>query len=175
MSDPTHAGDAEFGRRMLVAGIGNIFLGDDGFGVEVARRLASRPQLDGVEIADFGIRGWDLAYALMDGYDAVVLVDALPLGKAPGAVTLLEPDVANLSALGAINSHALNPVAVLSHVKQLGGELPKVLIVGCEPFDLGEEEVGRMGLSDVVAAAVGPAVDMVESVTARLFAYQEAT
>lgn len=160
-------------KRVLVAGIGNIFLGDDGFGIEVVARLAGRRLPAGVEVADFGIRGFDLAYALMDGYEAAVLVDALPLGKEPGTVSLLEPDVTDLSPPATINSHAMNPLAVLAHVKQLGGELPQVFIVGCEPADLGEEEVGKMGLSDAVAAAVGPAVEMVESVTARLFAYEE--
>lgn len=162
-------------RRVLVAGIGNIFLGDDGFGVEVAGRLAGRPQPEGVEVIDFGIRGWDLAFALMDGYQVAIMVDALPLGKEPGELTLLEPSLDDLSPLAAINSHALNPAAVLAQVKQMGGELPKVLIVGCEPFDLGPEEEGRMGLSEVVAAAVGPAVEMVENVTARLYSRVEVT
>ncbi len=159
--------------RVLVAGIGNVFLGDDGFGVEVVRHLSGRPQRDGVDIADFGIRGFDLAYALMDGYDAAILVDALPLGKEAGTISLLEPDIKTLPPRSAVNSHAMQPAAVLAHVKQLGGELPRVLIVGCEPLDLGEDGLGRMGLTDTVAAAVAPAVEMVESVAARLFACEE--
>ena len=78
---------------MLVAGIGNIFLGDDGFGVEVAQRLADRPMPEGVQVADFGIRGVHLAYELLDGYDALVLVDAVPMGEPPGTVAVIEPEL----------------------------------------------------------------------------------
>ncbi len=154
--------------KVLIAGIGNVFLGDDGFGVEVATQLLARPQLAGVDVADFGIRGHDLAFALMDDYDAAILIDAVALGKEPGTLTLLEPDIDGLPAASPVNGHALNPATVLAQVRQQGGTLPKVLIVGCEPFDLGDGEEGRMSLSSVVAAAVGPAVEMVESVTARL-------
>lgn len=160
-------------RRVLVAGIGNVFLGDDGFGVEVARVLGERPPHPGVEVVDFGIRGFDLAYALMDAYDAAILVDALPLGKAPGELTLLEPTTAGLPASAAIESHALNPVAVLAHVRRMGGTLPQVFVVGCEPADLGEENVGRMGLTAPVAAAVAGAADLVEAVVARLYEREE--
>ena len=79
--------------RVLVAGIGNIFLGDDGFGVEVADRLAGRTLPDGVQVADFGIRGVHLAYELLDGYDALVLVDAVPMGEPPGTVAIIEPEL----------------------------------------------------------------------------------
>lgn len=159
--------------RILVAGIGNIFLGDDGFGVEVLSRLSQRPAPDDVEIADFGIRGFDLAYALMDGYETAVLVDALPRGGAPGTVYLFEPDVDNLKSEGPFDSHGMNPVEVLRMVKDLGGRPPRILIVGCEPEDFGPENVGRMGLSETVGAAVDEAVRMVDQVLSDLTQKQE--
>lgn len=159
--------------RILVAGIGNIFLGDDGFGVEVLSRLSQRPAPDDVEIADFGIRGFDLAYALMDGYETAVLVDALPRGGAPGTVYLFEPDVDNLKSEGPFDSHGMNPVEVLRMVKDLGGRPPRILIVGCEPQDFGPENVGRMGLSETVGAAVGEAVRLVDQVLSELTQKQE--
>ena len=156
--------------KVLVAGIGNIFLGDDGFGVEVIARLAGRPLPEGVELGDFGIRGLDLAYALMDGYDAAILVDALPRGQPPGTVSVLEPDFEKLDGFGMIESHAMDPVQVLRLVKQMGGAPPASLfLVGCEPAEFGPEE-GLMGLSDPVAAAVTPAAEKVEQMLQRLAA-----
>ncbi len=157
--------------RVLIAGIGNIFLGDDGFGVEVVQRLAARPLPASVRVADFGIRGFDLAYALLDGYDVTILVDALPRGEAPGTLCVLEPDLRHPSAqedeATAIETHGMNPLRVLNMVKSMGGELKRVLVVGCEPLTFGPEE-GAMGLSTPVGAAVNEAANMVESLVARI-------
>lgn len=158
------------GRRVLVAGIGNVFLGDDGFGVEVVAELAKRQQPDGVEVADFGIRGFDLAYSLMDGYDAAVLVDALPLGRPPGTVSVLEADLDESDVAYAFDSHGMTPTEVLRLVRHLGGRPPRVLVVGCEPESLGPENEGRMGLSQVVDGAVGEAVRIVERLVPDLLA-----
>src|SRR3954447_24299848 len=110
-------------RRILVAGIGNIFLGDDAFGVEVARRLLQGPLPEGVRVVDFGIRSYDLAYAIMDSYEAVILVDATPRGQPPGTVYLLEPDPGEIGSpeTEVVNAHSLNPVQVLRMVQSLGG------------------------------------------------------
>ncbi|MCU1348518.1 MAG: hybD, partial [Acidobacteria bacterium] len=146
----------------------NIFLGDDGFGVEVARRLASIPLPDGVKVKDFGIRGYDLAYALMDGYDLSILIDATPRGGAPGTLYTIEPDVERLIGDGDANSidaHSMDPVRVLHLVKALGGEPGPLLVIGCEPAEL-EDENGMIGLSAPVEAAVDEAVSMVRSLIA---------
>lgn len=154
---------------ILVAGIGNIFFGDDGFGVEVVRRLLARPQPSGVRIVDFGIRGFDLAYALQDGYDTTILIDAYPHGKPPGTVSVIEPDLENLSDPpgGFIQPHAMNPINVLLMAKSTGGSRKRVLLVGCEPLDLGGDE-GRMGLSDIVNAAIDTTVERVEWLLQRI-------
>ena len=153
-------------QRILVAGIGNIFLGDDGFGSEVARRLLERSWPEGVEVRDFGIRGLDLAYALMDPYDLAILIDAVPRGEPPGTLFLIEPDLSDLasSALddGHLETHAVNPVAVLRLVQSMGGEFGRIVIVGCEPADFGPPDEGRIGLSPAVAEAVDRAVLQVE-------------
>jgi hydrogenase maturation protease len=152
-------------RTILVAGIGNIFLGDDGFGVEVAHRLAGRRFPDGVTVTDYGIRGYDLAYALVSGTDYTILVDTCPRGEPPGTVFVLEPDLAELDTMDAgpavVDAHDLNPLYVLRLAKALGAELTKVVVVGCEPSTLGPPE-GHMGLSDPVRAAVDEAVTLIE-------------
>jgi hydrogenase maturation protease len=152
---------------ILVAGIGNIFLGDDGFGVEVVRRLASLKLPETVRVADFGIRGFDLAYAVQDGYETTILVDACPHGEAPGTLYVIEPDLKELdnqsSSQPAIEAHAMNPVTVLRTARAMNIEVKNVLVVGCEPETLGGEE-GQMGLSVPVEAAVDEAVKLVESV-----------
>jgi hydrogenase maturation protease len=150
--------------RILVAGIGNIFFGDDAFGCEVARQLLERPIPDGVTIKDFGIRSYDLAYAIMDGYDATILVDAAPQGNAPGTIYLIEPDLKKLDELPgeAVNAHSMNPVRVLQLVRSLGGKPGWLRVVGCEPAVL-ESEEGAMGLSEKVQAAVAPAIEMIEA------------
>ena len=150
---------------VLVAGIGNIFLGDDAFGVEVVRRLGSRDLPQCVRVADFGIRGFDLAYALQDGYETTILVDACPHGEAPGTLYVIEPDLKGLDDPGApqaIEAHAMNPVSVLRMARAMNIEVKNVLLLGCEPGTLGGEE-GQMGLSAPVEAAVEEAVNLVES------------
>ena len=156
---------------VLVAGIGNIFLGDDGFGVEVVRRLAGRKLPESVRVADFGIRGFDLAYALQDGYETTILVDACPHGDVPGTLYVIEPDLKELdnpeSAPAAIEAHAMNPVSVLRTALAMNIDVKNVLVVGCEPETLGGEE-GQMGLSAPVEAALDKAVSLVESLIDRV-------
>jgi hydrogenase maturation protease len=158
-------------KNILIAGIGNIFLGDDGFGVEVAARLADHAFPSGVKIADFGIRGFDLAYALMEGYETTILVDACPGAGQPGTLFVIEPDTENLndaqSQQASMDAHAMNPVAVLRLAKSMGGDLKRVLVVGCVPATLGPEE-GQMGLSEPVTAAVDEAVKLVDSLVTRI-------
>lgn len=157
---------------LLIAGIGNIFLGDDAFGVEVVRSLAKRQLPEGVSVKDFGIRGFDLAYALLDPWDAVILVDALPRGEAPGTLYTMEPDVRSLgnpsSPDMAMNPHGMDPVRVLYLAASMGTIAARVLIVGCEPHDFGDELEGRMGLSPAVQGAVEEAADMVEELVGRI-------
>ena len=152
--------------KVLVAGIGNVFFGDDGFGVEVAERLAVHGVPEGVVLGEYGIRGIHLAHELLDGYDVLVLVDALPLGEVPGTVAVLEVDPADVAAGGlpALDAHAMSPAVVLGLLAGLGGRVGRVLVVGCEPAVI---DVG-MGLSPPVAAAVDAAVGLVEEVLAEL-------
>src|SRR5579864_2522816 len=151
---------------ILVAGIGNIFLGDDAFGVEVARRLGGRQLPEGVVVKDFGIRGFDLAYALQDGYETTILVDACPHGDAPGTLYVIEPDLKALDDPSApqavVEAHAMNPANVLRMARAMNIELKNMMLVGCEPETLGGEE-GQMGLSAAVEAAVEEGVKLVES------------
>jgi hydrogenase maturation protease len=152
---------------ILVAGIGNIFLGDDAFGVEVVRRLADRKLPETVRVTDFGIRGFDLAYALQDGYETTILVDACPRGEAPGTLYVIEPDLKGLDGTEApqpvVEAHAMNPMSVLRMARAMNIEVKNVLLVGCEPETLGGED-GKMGLSAPVEAALEEAVRLVESV-----------
>jgi len=157
---------------ILVAGIGNIFLGDDAFGVEVVRRLANLQLPTSVRVADFGIRGFDLAYALQDGYETTILVDACPHGEAPGTLYVIEPDLKALDdlALNApeapqalMEAHTMNPVSVLRMARAMNISLKNILLVGCEPETLGGEE-GQMGLSAPVEAAVDSGVKLLESI-----------
>jgi hydrogenase maturation protease len=156
---------------VLVAGIGNVFLGDDGFGVEVARRLARRDLPPGVDVADFGIRGMDLAYALQADYDAVVFVDTAPRGEAPGTISVIEPELDEDEAV--IDTHGMDPVRVLGLARALGRVPPRVLVVACEPERIvhGEHDEDLVGeLSPTVQAAVDEAVPLVESVVGELAA-----
>lgn len=130
--------------------------------------LAARELPDDVEVADFGIRGLDLAYALMDGCDAAILVDALPRGEPAGTVCVLEPDLNDLAAVATLDSHAMNPMAVLAMVRQQGGTVPPTWIVGCEPGVVDPEGEGHMGLSEPVAAAIDAAADLVQALLTRL-------
>jgi hydrogenase maturation protease len=151
---------------ILVAGIGNIFLGDDAFGVEVVRRLADRNLPESVRVVDFGICGFDLAYALQDGYENTILVDACPRGQVPGTLYVIEPDLKALedpaSPPAAVEAHAMNPQSVLRMAQAMNIEVKNLLLVGCEPETLGGEE-GQMGLSAPVEAAVAEAVKLLES------------
>lgn len=144
--------------KVLVAGIGNIFLGDDGFGVEVARRLAEVALPEGVQVADYGTSGLHLAHDLLDGYDTTILVDAAGMGSEPGTVFLLELD-ADHRGEGPVDAHGMQPDAVLDLVAMLGGHPGRVLLVGCEPATVEH----HMGLSPAVAVAVDQAVDLVRT------------
>jgi hydrogenase maturation protease len=155
--------------RVLVAGVGNIFFSDDAFGVEVARRLAEEELPEGVEVGDYGIRGVHLAYQLLDGYDTAILVDATPRGGEPGTVYVIEPDLEaggdeSLAAAGIADAHGMDPASVLAYLKSLGGEVGRVLVVGCEPADTGE----GIGLSEPVAAAVDEAMRVVVELVAEV-------
>lgn len=158
------------GRRTLIAGVGNIFLSDDAFGVEVIARLARSPRRQGgtkIDIVDFGIRGVHLAYQLLEGYDVLVLVDAAPHGREPGTVSLVEVDPRSVGSSAAevaggeaalVDAHSLEPGAILRMLGSLGGAVGAVLVVACEPQCLEE----GIGLSPPVAAAVDPAVELLE-------------
>jgi hydrogenase maturation protease len=168
-SEDTRTAEA---KRILIAGIGNIFLGDDGFGVEVANRLANQSFPSGVRVADFGIRGFDLAYALMEGYESTILVDACPGEGQPGTLFVVEPDLKELNSgrtQPGIEPHAMSPVNVLHMAARMGGQLKRVLVLGCVPETLGPEE-GQMGLSGPVAAAVDEAIKLIDSLVTRILA-----
>lgn len=157
--------------KILIAGIGNIFQGDDAFGSEVARRLLPLSWPDGVNVVDFGIRGIDLTYALLDGPQVAILIDATPQNGRPGTLYVIEPDAAPTdpeSVAGVLlDAHSLNPVNVLRQVRAMGGRLPHVLLVGCEPADLGGEQ-GSMELSPPVQAAVDEAVELVQALVGEM-------
>ena len=145
--------------RVLVAGIGNVFLGDDAFGVEVVRRLDPATLPDGVDVVDYGIRGVHLAYDLLDGrWGTVVLVDAVPLDDPPGTLAVLEVDPTGSGT--PVDAHGMHPAAVLALLHDLGGAVDRALVVGCAPATVEE----RMGLSEPVAAAVDEAVRLVAEV-----------
>jgi hydrogenase maturation protease len=164
------AGVRPGGRTVLVAGIGNVLLADDGFGVEVARLLAQRELPAGVKVADFGIRGMDLAYELQEDYDAAVLVDAVPRGQAPGTLYVIEPDPGEQGA--GLDPHGMDPVRVLALARVLGDVPPRILVVGCEPavVTVPDDDGLTMELSAPVQAATGVAVELVESLLADLLA-----
>ena len=154
--------------RILVAGIGNVFLGDDGFGVALAARLARRELPAGVEVVDFGIRGMDLALAMQGGLEVVVLLDATPRGGRPGTLYVIEPEVDEDEL--ALDAHGMDPVKVLALARALGGSPPRMLVVGCEPqtrMDADAEEIVAT-LSEPVRAALDEAVRLVESVLEEL-------
>ncbi len=152
-------------KRVLIAGVGNVFLGDDGFGVEVVKRLAGRELPGGVEVKDFGIRGIDLVYALQDDYDAVVFVDAIPRGEEPGTVYLIEPEIEDDGQV-VLDTHGMDPVKVIKFARALGARPNRTLVVGCEPQVVltGEDyDEMLMELSEPVRAAVAEAAKLVES------------
>ena len=157
---------------VLIAGVGNIFLGDDAFGVEVVERLAQRRFPEGVRVVDFGIRGLDLAYALLDGYDAVVLVDAMPRGGQPGTLYVIEPDLTQAASpsteVPMMETHNLDPARVLQLVASLGGEVRRLVVVGCEPQAVDCDSDTVLEMSEPMRAAVDEAVSLVESLVTRL-------
>ena len=157
---------------ILVAGIGNIFKGDDGFGVAVAQRMAARPVPAGVTVKDFGIRGLDLTYALLDGYAAVILVDTARRGEPPGTVYVIEPEASAIADPQPedllLSPHELDPVRVLRLAAALGGQCRRVVLVACEPASFGDDEWGAMELTPPVAAAIDIAVDLVKQVVDQL-------
>jgi hydrogenase maturation protease len=149
--------------KILVAGIGNIFLGDDAFGVEVVQQLIHRPLPTNVQVLDYGIRSYDLAYALMQEWELVILVDAVSRGEKPGTVYTIEPELAEIDAAPSLDAHTMNPVSVLQLVRALGGEPARVLVVGCEPMSLEPDETtGEIGLTAPVQDAVHVAIEVIE-------------
>ena len=170
-------------RRILIACIGNIFLGDDSFGVEVAQSLMSRKTKrypEGVQVVDFGIGGIDLAYTLLDNYDTLVLVDAVSRGGTPGTLYLIEPDLAGIdpekgveAGRAAMEAHSMDPLKVLAFARTLGAQPIHTFLVGCEPAPLNESEehaAMQMGLSEPVRASIDEAVKMIDSLVDTLLA-----
>lgn len=146
--------------RILVAGIGNIFLGDDGFGPEVVRYMTDRfADTDAVRVVDYGIRGMHLAYDLLDGWDALVMVDAVPDRGSPGAVHVFEADHESLGSTTALDAHGMDPASVFASLSALGGNPPRTIVVGCEVADIHD----GIGLSASVGAAVSDAIRAVEA------------
>jgi len=152
--------------RMMIAGVGNIFLGDDGFGVEVARRLADADLPDWVRVADYGISGMHLAYDLAEGFETTILIDASPRGEPPGTVYVMELSTEDRTApapggvpVPVLDGHGMQPDVVLGMLDMLGADAGRVLLVGCEPASID----ARIGLSAPVADAVDRAVQIVHS------------
>lgn len=154
--------------KVLVAGIGNIFLGDDAFGIEVVHRLQQRALPDHVTVKDFGIRSYDLAYSLMENWKLVILVDALPRGGRPGTLYTMEPEFPAKDHAASIDAHTMSPVAALQLVSALGGEVGRLLVVGCEPGTIDPSHDGEFTLSTPVNHAVDGAIDIIESLIAHI-------
>ncbi|NND99863.1 MAG: hydrogenase maturation protease [Pirellulaceae bacterium] len=158
--------------RILVAGLGNLFRGDDAFGSEVARRLPLEQLPSDVIVKDFGTRGYDFAYALGDGYEWVVIVDAVSRGADPGTLFVMEPQADDLEKLCydefSEQSHDMNPMAAIKLTQAMGRPMPRLILVGCEPLELGDDQDGLLGLSDPVAKAIDPAIQRVVSVLMQL-------
>jgi hydrogenase maturation protease len=165
----SQAGDTVNQPRILIAGVGNIFLGDDAFGVEVVKLLKQRPFPDEVRIVDFGIRGLDLTYALLEGYEAAILVDAVPRGGQPGTLYVLqiEPEQTGPVDLQ-VQGHNFDPVKVLRLAAAMGSPVRKLFVVGCEPECLDEAEEMSDGLSEPVRAAMDEAINRIESLVGEL-------
>jgi hydrogenase maturation protease len=151
---------------VLIAGAGNVFLGDDGFGVALARRLADEELPEGVLVGDYGISGMHLAYDLVECYERLILLDAMARGEQPGTVTVLEVDPADPDFGGDAppDAHGMQPDAVLGLLRQLGGSVERILVVGCEPASLSDE----MTLSPEVEAAVERTVPLVVDLARRV-------
>lgn len=157
------------GTGVLVAGIGNIGFGDDGFGAEVAHRLVLGDLPGGVRVGDYGLRSVDLAYDVLDGYANLILVDAVALGESPGTVAVVAPDTTDTAGLLAneaafVDAWTITPEVVLSTLVRLGGRLDSLFVVGCEPENLRS----GVGLSPRVAAAVEGAVEVCTQLIADL-------
>jgi hydrogenase maturation protease len=150
--------------KILVAGVGNIFMGDDAFGSEVARRLMNEPWPPEVRVTDFGIRSYDLVYALMDGYDVTILVDAVARQQPPGTVYLIEPDLSQPDHLDETmaDAHSMSPVKVLQMLQTFGNSPGRFYLVGCEPANL-ELEDGEIGLSKIVDASIPRAIELIKT------------
>jgi hydrogenase maturation protease len=161
--------------RILVAGVGNSWLRDDGFGGEVARRLSARTMPSGVAVMDAGTGGLDLAYEVMRGYDALVILDVSRQGGEPGTLYVMEADEGSVESQiedgELINPHGMDPQTVLRFVKSVGAWPGRVVVIACEPTEVGEM---RWGLSDNVGRAVDRAVDLVVETIAELRSYQPA-
>jgi len=155
-------------RKVLVAGIGNVFLGDDGFGVALASRLARRELAPGVDVVDYGIRGMDLAYEMPE-YDVVVMLDATPRGDAPGTLYVIEPELDDDDPV-TVDGHGMDPVSVLALVRAIGGRLPRTLVVGCEPGSAISPDDDELvaDLTEPVREALDEGVRVVESLLADL-------
>jgi hydrogenase maturation protease len=152
-------------KRILIAGIGNIFLGDDGFGCEVVRQLASTRLAAEVTVKDFGIRSYDLAYALVENFDLIILVDAAPRGDVPGTTYLIEIDPCGSAEAPVADAHVMTPVRVLQMAQSVGPVTARLYLVGCEPEIL-EIEDGQIGLSEPVRRAVPQALTMIAALLA---------
>jgi hydrogenase maturation protease len=151
--------------RILIAGIGNIFLGDDGFGSEVLRQVCGRVTgAVGVRAVDYGIGGMHLAYDLLENWDALVLVDAVPSRGSPGTLHVFEADHGSSVSPARLDAHGMDPATVFASLRALGGTAPRTIVVGCEVADVTD----RMGLSEPVQAAIPEAVRAVESAVAML-------
>ncbi|WP_050986284.1 hydrogenase maturation protease [Schlesneria paludicola] len=158
-------------RHLLIAGIGNIFRGDDAFGCEVVQRLQRQTWPSGVSVIDYGIRGMDLAYALMDGIETTILVDATPQGGTPGTVYTMELDLHDIDEADSIlDAHSMHPLNVLRMVRAFGGTPGRILLVGCEPEDLGDEHEGKMGLTPTVQTAIEGAIHQIALLTNEVYA-----
>jgi hydrogenase maturation protease len=169
LADDPSAGDRA-GAGILIAGIGNVFLGDDGFGVAVANALAKARLPAGVEVEEFGIRGMDLAYALTRGFDAAIVIDAAARGEPPGTLSVIEPG--EEEGEPALETHGMDPLKVLGVARALGPLPDRVLVVACEPQAVltGEDGDVVMELSKPVATAVPAAAELVRSLAQELAA-----
>ncbi|MEP7145559.1 MAG: hydrogenase maturation protease [bacterium] len=157
-------------KRVMIAGVGNMFMQDDGFGGAVIKKILTRKYPEGVEIKDFGTGGLKLAYDLLKGYDALILIDAAKRGEPPGTVYVIEPDEKEISSDleegGLIDPHGADPVTVLRFVKGLGAWPAKVLLIGCEPDSVDDFQIG---LSEPVSAAVDKAADLVDDILKNIY------
>jgi hydrogenase maturation protease len=154
--------------RILIAGVGNIFMGDDAFGCEVARRLAQQPLPESVRVVDFGIRSLDLTYAMLDGYDTMILIDAAPRGRSPGTLYVIEPSAPEQNNNVMLETHGMDVVKVLQAAAAMGGQARQVLLVACEPTPRDADADWEMNISPPVQAALEEAVTIVLSLVAKI-------